>query len=93
MSRATLLHSTIGSYRLTDFLGAGGMGEVYQAVHVQNGYVAAVKVLINMDRRSTFVERFRNEADIQAQLHHPGIARLYEYHEVEGRPCIVMEYV
>jgi serine/threonine-protein kinase len=38
-------------------------------------------------------ERFINEARIQARLHHPGIATLYDYSEISGHPCIVMEYV
>jgi serine/threonine-protein kinase len=76
-----------------DFLGAGGMGEVYRAVHSKIGRMAAVKVLTQTARAGDFVERFFNEARIQATLQHPNIATLYDFCEVAGQPCIIMEYV
>jgi eukaryotic-like serine/threonine-protein kinase len=93
MNRAALLNSNIGEYRLVDFLGAGGMGEVYRAVHSKIGRVVAVKVLTHAVSGQGFVERFLNEARIQASLHHQNIATLYDFLEFNGQPCIVMEYV
>lgn len=93
MSDDYFLNMTVGEYRLVDFLGAGGMGEVYRAVHTKLGRVAAIKVLTNSSRGGDFVERFFNEARIQASLQHPNIATLYDFLELQGRPCIVMEYV
>lgn len=93
MDTTSLRNSLIGEYRLVDFLGEGGMGEVYRAVHVHVGRTVAVKVLKNPGDSPRFVERFRNEARIHSQLHHPHIATLYEFLEFRGRPCIVMEYV
>ena len=93
MSRSLLLNQTIGEYRVESFLGAGGMGEVYRAVHSKIGRVAAVKVLTQATQSSGFVERFFNEARIQASLQHPNIATLYDFCEVAGQPCIIMEYV
>jgi serine/threonine-protein kinase len=84
----------VGEYRLIDFLGEGGMGEVYRGVHAKLGRVAAVKVLNPAARREQgFVERFFNEARIQESLHHPNIAAVYDFTEVQGQPCIIMEYV
>ncbi|MDQ3745858.1 MAG: serine/threonine protein kinase, partial [Acidobacteriota bacterium] len=82
-----------GEYRIVDFIGAGGMGEVYRAMHSKIGRVAAVKVLTQTGQTSDFVERFFNEARIQASLQHPNIATLYDFCEVAGQPCIIMEYV
>jgi eukaryotic-like serine/threonine-protein kinase len=93
MSRAFLVNQTIGEYRIESFLGAGGMGEVYRAVHQKIGRVAAVKVLTQATQSSGFRERFFNEARIQASLQHPNIATLYDFCEVSGQPCIIMEYV
>ncbi len=93
MQRAHLINSTIGDYRIEDFLGAGGMGEVYRAVHLKIGRSAAIKVLTNITVTQDMLERFFNEARIQASLHHPNIATLYDFAELNGLPCIIMEYV
>jgi serine/threonine-protein kinase len=93
MSAGTLRRSTLGSYRLVDFLGAGGMGEVYRASHLSTGQVVAVKVLTASTRNPSLAERFRNEARIHSTLVHPHIVRLFEYFEADGFPCIAMEYV
>jgi eukaryotic-like serine/threonine-protein kinase len=93
MNRAALLNSYIGEYLLVDFLGAGGMGEVYRGVHSKIGRVVAIKVLTQAVSGPAFIERFLNEARIQASLHHQNIATLYDFLEFNGQPCIVMEYV
>lgn len=94
MSNSLLLNSMVGEYRLINFLGEGGMGEVYRGVHAKLGRVAAIKVLNEAARREQgFVERFFNEARIQESLHHPNIAAVYDFTEVQGQPCIIMEYV
>ncbi|MDT5269805.1 MAG: eukaryotic-like serine/threonine-protein kinase [Acidobacteriota bacterium] len=93
MGKAFDTNQTVGEYRIVDFLGAGGMGEVYRAMHSKIGRIAAVKVLTQATQTSGFVERFFNEARIQASLQHPNVATLYDFCEVAGQPCIIMEYV
>jgi eukaryotic-like serine/threonine-protein kinase len=93
VSRAFYVNQSVGEYRIVDFLGAGGMGEVYRAEHTKIGRIAAVKVLTQATQSSGFVERFFNEARIQASLQHPNIATLYDFREEQGQPCIIMEYV
>jgi serine/threonine-protein kinase len=93
MSRPALLNSRIGNYLLIDFVGEGGMGEVYRATHSRIGRVVAIKVLSSSLADSSFLERFRDEARIQAGLQHQNIATLYDFLEYEDRSCIVMEYV
>src|SRR5687768_10733786 len=93
MSKALDANQSIGEYRIVDYVGAGGMGEVYRAMHSKLGRVAAVKVLTQATQSSGFVERFFNEARIQASLQHPNVATLYDFCEVGGQPCIIMEYV
>lgn len=88
-----LLNQTIGEYRLVDFLGAGGMGEVYRGVHVRLGRLVAVKVLNAQSATPAMAQRFLNEARIQSCLRHPGVAVLYDFLEWQGKPIIVMEYV
>jgi serine/threonine-protein kinase len=89
----SFLNSQIGEYQITEYLGAGGMGEVYRAVHTKLGRVAALKVLSRTETQPNLVKRFANEARIQASLQHPAIATLYDYVEYNGHPCIVMEFV
>ncbi len=83
----------IGEYRVTGFLGAGGMGEVYGGVHAKLGRAAAIKVLSENVTDDSFTSRFFNEARLQASLHHPNIATLYDFQEIGGRLCIFMELV
>jgi serine/threonine-protein kinase len=93
MTRPNLINASIGDYRLVDYIGAGGMGEVYRGVHSKIGRVVAIKVLTQSVPGSSWVARFQNEARIQASLHHHNIATLYDFLELNGQPCIVMEYV
>jgi serine/threonine-protein kinase len=88
-----LINSSIGEYRIIDRLGEGGMGEVYRGVHNKIGRVAAVKILSTAVSNPEFIERFLNEARIQARLHHPNVAPLFDFLEFQGRPCIIMEFV
>jgi len=88
-----MIGSIIGEYRIVDPLGAGGMGVVYRAVHSRIGRVVAIKVLSESACDPSFIERFYNEARIQASLHHPNIAMLYEFLQVNNQPCIIMEFV
>lgn len=76
-------------YRVVERLGAGGMGEVFKAYSETLERTVAVKILHDPQQ----AERFRNEAIIQASIRHPHIATLHEYRQVNGRPCLVMEYV
>jgi serine/threonine-protein kinase len=93
MSSTSLINAVIGEYRIVDRLGEGGMGEVYRAVHAKIGRTAALKLMSRAIANPEFVERFLNEARIQANLHHPNIATLYDFCEFDGRPCIIMEYI
>ena len=90
---ASLLNVLIGEYRVSELLGAGGMGEVYKATHTHFGRVIAVKVLTAGESDPATVKRFYSEAKIQASLRHPGVAEYLGFYEYHGRPCILMEYV
>jgi DNA-binding NtrC family response regulator len=73
---------SIGSYRLTDKLGAGGMGEVWRAKHALLARPAAVKLIKNPDGgplREEVVERFRREAAATARLCSPHTVTLYDF--------------
>ena len=81
------------NYILLRLLGKGGMAEVWYAEN-QIEKPAAVKILNeDLSHNAQIVERFRNEAKITVKLNHPNIRQVYDYDEIDGRPCMVMEYL
>lgn len=93
MQKRFQINEMIGEYRVTGFLGMGGMGEVYSAVHEKLGRPAAIKVLGASATDPSFTTRFFNEARLQAGLHHPNIAALYDFREENGQLFIFMEMI
>ena len=87
--------SHIGSYRLIQLLGLGGMGEVWRAEQTQPFHrtVALKLIKAGMDTRAV-VARFDSERQALALMEHPNIAKVFEAGATpEGRPYFVMEYV
>jgi eukaryotic-like serine/threonine-protein kinase len=81
-----------GRYRLGELLATGGMGEVWAAEDLVLDRPVAVKLLggaLAGDGRAA--ERLRREARAAARLGHPGIARVLDLGEQDGRPYLVME--
>lgn len=84
----------LGNYLLVDTVGAGGMGQVYKAVHERMHRTVALKVLparAAMD--PGLVARFRREVQVAAKLHHPNIVTAYDADEAMGLQFLVMELV
>jgi serine/threonine protein kinase/tetratricopeptide (TPR) repeat protein len=79
---------------MEQLLGAGGMGEVYQATDTRLGRTVAIKVLPSRlagDR--SLKRRFLREARAASALNHPNIVGLYDISSHEGADFLVMEYV
>ena len=84
----------LGSYRIVRPLGAGGMGEVYLAEHVQLRKHYAIKVLpAELSADPQFLDRFRIEARVMADLEHTHIVRVHNFGDEQGRYYLVMDYV
>ncbi|HET9932352.1 MAG TPA: serine/threonine-protein kinase [Polyangiaceae bacterium] len=76
----------------------GGMGEVYLAAArgIEGAERPLIVKIIRPDHAQdrSFVARFLDEARIQAQLQHPGVAQILEATtDAEGKPYVVVEYV
>ena len=84
----------VDDYVVKRELGEGGMGVVYQARHQRLGHVVALKVLAShLARDAHLVDRFEQEARVQANLHHPSIVRVNDFISEHGLFAMVMEYV
>jgi eukaryotic-like serine/threonine-protein kinase len=83
-----------GRYRLAERIGAGGMGEVWRGTDEVLGRTVAVKIMLAaLLDQSGFDERFRAEARTMANLNHPGVVDVYDYHSDSTVAFLVMEYV
>ena len=81
-------------YTILRPLGAGGMAEVYLALHPRLPRRDVIKVLaeaITADRE--FRDRFNREADLAATLWHPHIVGVHDRGEFDGQLWISMDYV
>ena len=82
----------IGPYRLVRFIGAGGMGVVWEAVEVETGRRVAVKRLsTNMVTDDEYQQRFIREAQTVAKISHPNVTFIFGAGEQDGVPYIAME--
>ncbi|MGB3301154.1 protein kinase domain-containing protein [Gordonia sp. (in: high G+C Gram-positive bacteria)] len=84
----------IAGYRVERVLGAGGMGEVYQAAHPRLPRSDAIKVLRSAHAEDPVVrQRFEREADLLAPIVHPNLVRIYDRGAFDDILWIAMELV
>jgi eukaryotic-like serine/threonine-protein kinase len=89
----------MGSYRLGDLIGRGGMGEVYHAHHRMLARPAAIKLIrpealaaVDGSQAQLAAARFRREAEAAAKLKSPHTVQLYDFGTTEdGRLYLAME--
>ncbi len=85
--------TSLGQYRVTRLLGAGGMGEVYLAQDSELERTVALKVLHGAAATEGARQRLLGEARAASVLNHPNICTIYGIGEAEGQAFIVMEHV
>ena len=86
--------TTLGTYRVDAFIGAGGMGEVYRARDAKLNRDIALKVLPeSLTRDPDRVARFTREATVLASLNHPNIAAIYGFEDGGDVHALVLELV
>jgi serine/threonine protein kinase len=84
----------IGPYEIVSAIGAGGMGEVYQARDTRLDRDVAIKVLPELFASDPErLARFEREAKTLAAVNHSNIAQIYGVEESNGTRALVMELI
>lgn len=86
-----------GAYRLVEPLGAGGQSVVWRAVlDGPEGFVRTValkRLSPELSADPDFVKQLVTEARVSALMHHPAIAQVQDFGEVDGVHYVIMELV
>src|SRR5205807_4056014 len=89
-----MIGQTLGNYKITHKLGAGGQGTVYKATDQKLGRTVVVKVLpAELTVKETNLKRFEREARLASALDHPNICTIFDMDEAGGLHFIAMQYV
>jgi serine/threonine protein kinase len=83
-----------GRYRIEEWIGGGGMADVYKAWDTERSCFLAIKVLRpGLGELDELQERLRREGEALSRLQHPNIVRLYGFEHEEDLSYLVMDYV
>ena len=83
-----------GRYRVDQFIGRGGMADVYKVWDTQRAAFLAMKILHeSLADDQVFLRRFKREAQTLAKLKHPNIVRFYELGQDGELVFMLMEFV
>src|SRR6266446_1540754 len=84
----------LGPYEILDAIGAGGMGEVYNAKDTRLDRTVAIKILpAHLSSDPLRKQRFEREAKTISSLNHPNICVLHDVGQQDGIDYLVMECV
>jgi len=86
----------LGAYEIVRHLGTGGMGQVYEAKHVELGVHRALKVFSTDSEHGDFLrKRFGGESRMLADLQHPRVVRVYDFavDKTTAAPYFAMDLV
>jgi Nif-specific regulatory protein len=79
-------------YRITEEIGAGGIGKVLKAVDLLRQETVAMKVLLSLEPE--FISRFKAEFTLLKKLHHPNIIKVFDFGFSDRQELyFTMEYV
>jgi len=84
----------LGKFELQGLVGSGGMGSVYRAYDTELDRTVALKLMnAGLGDGEDAVKRFKDEARNLAQLDHPNIVTIYDFPELEGYFCLIMQLI
>lgn len=82
----------VGRYEVLEYLGSGGMSDVYAALHTGLRKRVALKVLrSSLRHEEEAVERFLREGQCAARVCHPNVVNVHDVGVEDGVPYLVME--
>ena len=80
-------------YQIQAHLGAGGMGEVYRVLDLEQDRECALKILNTMVDQKAVHRRFHREFQVLNRFEHPRLVRTFAWGFAEERPYFTMEYL
>ncbi len=86
----------VGPYKITAYIGQGGMATIYRAYQAALDRDVALKVIHPaLKEDQAFLARLRREAQVVARMNHANIVDVYDYaiSEQDGTPYIVMRFI
>jgi serine/threonine protein kinase/Tol biopolymer transport system component len=93
-ARHALVGKIVGSYQILESLGAGGMGEVYLALHLRTNRKVALKLLpATFMSDAQRVQRFQQEARTVLALNHPNIVTVYDFEQAGENHLMATEVI
>ncbi len=85
---------TVGPYKITRYIGQGGMATIYRAHQITLDRDVAIKAIHPaLKDDPAFLARLSREADIVGKLNHPNIVAVYDSGECDGQPYLVMRLI
>lgn len=85
--------TVVGDYVVLGAVGTGGMGTVYKVQHVITQRIEAMKLLASGRTEPDQEQRFLREMQVQARLHHPNIAAVYNAFRYYDEFFLVLEFI
>ena len=80
-------------YQIQAHLGAGGMGEVYRVLNLEQDRECALKILNTMVDQKAVYRRFHREFQVLNRFQHPRLVSTFAWGFAEERPYFTMEYL
>ncbi len=91
------LPKAFGKYTLLRKLAAGGMAELFLALHRSvagfEKLIVIKRILPSMNQDKGFIDMLLHEARIAATLSHPNIVQIFDVGQIEGTYFIAMEHI